>query len=67
MKYYEFKITIGGYGNTPQEAWADAINGVYNNIVMDEFEMADSAEDIQEMISDVFTVEEVGEEEQDAQ
>ena len=27
MKRYEFTITLGGYGATPDEAWEDATEG----------------------------------------
>jgi len=27
MKRYEFTITLGGYGETPDQAWEDATEG----------------------------------------
>ena len=31
MNRYEFKVTLAGYGETPEEAWQDAIEGFYDD------------------------------------
>jgi hypothetical protein len=43
MKHYEFPITLSGDGNTPDEAWEDAVEGFMLDpgITPDEFTVED--------------------------
>lgn len=46
-KYYIFKIEVGGYGRTPQEAWEDAVENFEDSFTLQgtdipkEFEIRD--------------------------
>lgn len=45
MKYYTFKVEIGGYGDTPEDAWDDAVAGfILDPGVYDDVEFSIQAE-----------------------
>lgn len=49
MALYQFKTTLEGYGNTPDEAWINAIEGVALGLSLDIGERPEKYEIIAEI------------------